>query len=287
MNKPYPLEMQVSQSCLSLRSASLMIGALIMLATGVAEAQTVVTTPDPAPRSSTTVVTTPQPQQPASTTVVSPAPTPSSSATVVTTPDPRPQSSTTVVQSTEPRPRAVVDTPAGDPPSIFESGYQGLLAGTVIGLGGGYLAARRDGFERSDWRALGLGMGIGALSGAALGITLGIADRSGAPGGRYVARDLSLGAGFGAVIGTISGGIAALAQDKPERVLFGASIGVLAGAGVGIITGIIEGQSKRQRNVAAITTSRLTVQPSLAVTSVGDRLHAKATTLLPGVSGRF
>lgn len=168
----------------------------------------------------------------------------------------------------------------GDGPSIFDSAYQGMLAGAVTGMGGGYLKGRKDGWRKSDWRAVGLGIGIGALAGAGLGLGLGFADRAGAPAGRYIARDLAAGAGFGAVIGVISGGISAAIKSEPEHVLFGAAIGVVAGAGLGIITGIVEGASKRNRNVqSTTTTTRLKLEPTLAYVGSG--------ALMPGVSGQF
>jgi hypothetical protein len=168
-----------------------------------------------------------------------------------------------------------------DQPSIFSSGWNGLLAGAAVGAGAGYLVGRRDGWKKSDWRAEGLGIGIGALAGAGLGIALGVADTSGAPGGRYVARDLIAGAGFGAVIGLIGGGIAAARQHHAEYALFGTAIGVCAGAGLGIITGIIEGQAKRRRNAQATTTttSRLQLEPSL------DFVPLRAGSVGTAVSG--
>jgi hypothetical protein len=179
---------------------------------------------------------------------------------------------------------AVVAQSEPDPPSIFDNGYQGLLAGAAVGGAAGYLVARPDDWQRKDWRTVGLGLGIGALAGAGLGISLGIADRAGAPAGRYIARDLSLGAGFGAVVGAIAGGISAIVQDDAEHVLFGTSIGVVAGAGLGIITGIIEGQAKRRRSTAVTTGAR--VRPTLAVTQGGgDGL--RGSTVVPGLAGRF
>ena len=182
---------------------------------------------------------------------------------------------------------AVVAQSEPDPPSIFDNGYQGLLAGAAVGGSAGYLVARHDDWQKRDWRTVGLGLGIGALAGAGLGITLGIADRAGAPAGRYIARDLSLGAGFGAVVGAIAGGIAAIARNDAERVLFGASIGVVAGAGLGIITGIVEGQAKRRRSSSTIVTQGPRVRPTLAVSQglAGEGL--RGSTVMPGLAGRF
>lgn len=167
-----------------------------------------------------------------------------------------------------------------DGPSVFSQGWQGLLAGAATGAAGGYLFARNDGFEgRSDWRAVGLGLGIGSLTGAAVGFSLGLIDKGGAPAGRYVARDLLAGAGFGAAVGAIGGGISAIAQDDAEHVLFGAAIGTVAGAGLGIITGVIEGATKsgESRRVAR------RVQPTLAL----SRDVNGASLALPGLAGRF
>lgn len=173
---------------------------------------------------------------------------------------------------------------APEGPSAFESGYQGLLAGALTGAAGGYLFARRDGFERSDWRAVGLGLGIGSLAGAGIGITLGIAGASGAPGGRYVARDLLAGAGFGATIGAISGGISAIVKSDAEHVLAGAAIGTLAGAGLGIITGIVQGQRHgRESRTATTTTAGFSIAPTLAMA----RDVRGSSALMPTLAGRF
>jgi len=163
-------------------------------------------------------------------------------------------------------------------PSVFASGYQGMLSGALVGASGGYLVGRRDGWKKSDWRALGLGLGIGTLAGAGLGITLGIMDRTGVPAGHYIARDLLAGAGFGAVIGVISGGIAAAVSGHGERVLFGTAVGTVAGAGAGIITGIIEGATKRRTTAATTTYGRVKITPSFS---------ADARSFAPGVVGRF
>jgi hypothetical protein len=178
-----------------------------------------------------------------------------------------------------------VEADEPEPPSVISQGYQGLMAGAVVGLGGGYLAGRRDGWKKSDWRAVGLGISIGALSGAALGITLGIMDHSGVRAGRYIARDLMAGAGFGAVLGVISGGISAAVNKDAEHVLFGASIGVICGAGLGIITGIIEGQMKARDSAAESTTvtSRLRLAPTLAWVRASDGSRA----VLPALAARF
>lgn len=191
-----------------------------------------------------------------------------------------PASAEAVVQQTN------VEADEPEAPSIISQGYQGLLAGAVVGLGAGYLVGRRDDWQKSDWRGVGLGIGIGALAGAGLGLTLGFMDHGGVRAGRYIARDLIAGAGFGAVLGAVSGGISAAINKDGEHVLFGAAIGVCAGAGLGIITGIVEGQMKaRDGDTAASTTvtSGLRLAPSFALARTSDGGHA----MVPGFAGRF
>lgn len=129
-------------------------------------------------------------------------------------------------------------------PSVFSYGYRGLLVGALAGVSGGYLAARRGDFEREDWRPLVLGLGIGGLSGAAIGLTLGFVDLADErPGAAAIAlRDMLYGAGFGAVLGLITGGLFIIRTRDAEHALFGAAIGTLAGTGVGLGVGIFEGR---------------------------------------------
>jgi hypothetical protein len=130
--------------------------------------------------------------------------------------------------------------------------FTGLGTGALVGLSGGYLAARHANWDwhKEEYRALGLGASIGALSGIALGLGLGIADLGAdAPGyGGIVLRDTLYGTGLGAVAGVIGGGIAAFARSDAELALFGATIGAVSGAGVGMIIGFIEApRSVKQR----------------------------------------
>ncbi|HEX5659732.1 MAG TPA: hypothetical protein VFX59_21205 [Polyangiales bacterium] len=170
-----------------------------------------------------------------------------------------------------------------DGPGIISMGLSGIFPGAAVGGSAGYLVGRRDGWKKSDWRAVGLGLGIGALSGAGFGILLGIINESGAPAGRYIARDWAAGVGFGALIGVIAGGISAARNDKAEYALFGTAIGAISGAGLGIITGIIEGAAKRNRSgtttTTTTTTSKLHLEPSL------DFVAARANSLGTPVGG--
>ncbi|MET0344208.1 MAG: hypothetical protein ABW252_24545 [Polyangiales bacterium] len=173
-----------------------------------------------------------------------------------------------------------------DASSIGAGAARGLVAGALAGLGGSYLVVRPNGVarDRGEWRALGLGVGVGALTGAGLGIALGAADRSGAPGGRYVARDLVYGTAFGTLAGGLAGGITAIAKGDAERPLHWASIGALAGAGVGLLAGVIEGQAKRDRNTRHDGHARVRLTPSVNVAATPRGAPAG---LAPGVRGSF
>lgn len=129
-------------------------------------------------------------------------------------------------------------------PSVFTYGHRGLTVGAIGGLSAGYLVARHDGFQRRDWRPLVLGTGIGALSGAGFGLLLGFADLADdRPGmGNIVLRDMDYGAGFGALVGLIAGGLAIIKTGEPEHLAFGAAVGALSGIGAGLVIGLIEGR---------------------------------------------
>ncbi len=134
-------------------------------------------------------------------------------------------------------------------PSVFTYAGRGFLVGGMIGLSGGYLAARSGDWESSDWQPLAYGTGIGALTGGALGLTLGILDTSrNTPGyGALILRDTVYGAGFGAVAGGIVGGLTAISSREPEHILLGASVGTLVGAVAGVVLGVIEGNRALDR----------------------------------------
>jgi hypothetical protein len=157
-------------------------------------------------------------------------------------------------------------------PTVFDGAYQGLLVGALAGSATGYLFARSDTWnETGGWKPVVYGLGIGALSGAALGLTLGVVDLAQRHPGRngYVMRDGLYGAGLGAVLGTIAGGLAALSSKKGEHVLLGASIGVLSGTVAGMTIGFVEGYRKYAVTVAPVERSDGTVG------------------YLPAVAGRF
>jgi hypothetical protein len=168
-----------------------------------------------------------------------------------------------------------------DRPSVFTFAYEGLLVGAGAGLAGGYLFARRDDLQTSDWKPLVYGTGIGALVGSGIGLTLGIIDTAQDKPGRtrYVLRDMGYGEGFGAVAGLIAGGLAALSTKNPEHLLLGASIGVLSGAVLGAVFGVIEGGHSRTQ--AALDSNRLALSV-VPVVEAGGKL-----AYLPALSGRY
>lgn len=166
-------------------------------------------------------------------------------------------------------------------PSFFDYGYKGLGLGLGVGLAAGYLVARDDGWEKSDWKPLVYGGGIGALAGAGIGLTLGALDLTRSRPNRkahYVLRDMGLGASFGFTVGAIAGGLAAISTEKVEHVLFGGAIGVLAGTGLGGILGFFDGPDKPEAAAG--------VQP-LGITIVPVRASNGRLAYLPSLSARY
>ena len=174
-------------------------------------------------------------------------------------------------------------------PSVFTYAGRGFLVGGMVGLSGGYLAARAGGWESSDWQPLAYGTGIGALTGGALGLTLGILDTSrNTPGyGALILRDTVYGAGFGAVAGGIVGGLTAISSREGEHILLGASVGTLVGAVAGIVLGIIEGNRALDRSGYNRTAFNSTASEGFdlgiyAATDIDGR-----AAWLPTFSGRY
>jgi hypothetical protein len=129
--------------------------------------------------------------------------------------------------------------------SILAFGLRGTWSGALAGLGASYLAARDSG---DAWRAVGLSVSIGALSGAALGLSLGVFDQLDFPAAYYISRDLSYGTLFGALIGALGGVIVTIGNGDAEAILLGAAAGSLGGLGLGMLTGILEGQYRARRD---------------------------------------
>jgi hypothetical protein len=169
-------------------------------------------------------------------------------------------------------------------PTVFDFAYQGLLVGAGAGLAGGYLVARDGGWHTSsDWKPLAYGAGIGALVGSGIGLTLGVIDVAQDKPGRthYVLRDMALGEAFGATVGVIAGGLAAISSKKGEHVLLGASIGLLSGAVLGGVFGFFEGGRVLDRGGPKPENRR-------AALSVVPVVEAGGTlAFLPAISGRY
>ncbi len=121
---------------------------------------------------------------------------------------------------------------------------------------------------------------------SACDLTMNVSSASSTSAGRYIPRDMAYGAGLGALVGVISGGIAAGATDDMEKIAFGGAVGILAGAGAGIITGIIEGTVQRNRDIRARSTAsrRLQLAPSLAWTRAAPD---RSAVVMPALAGRF
>jgi hypothetical protein len=168
--------------------------------------------------------------------------------------------------------RSSVQAAETQPPTVFDGAYQGLLVGALAGGATGYMFSRSDTWKTSNgWKPLVYGAGIGALAGSAIGLTLGIVDLSQRKPGRngYVMRDGLYGAGLGAVLGLIAGGLAALSSKKGEHVLLGGSIGVLSGTCLGMGVGFFDGYRKSSVSVAPVQQADGSV------------------TFVPAVAGRF
>ncbi len=160
-------------------------------------------------------------------------------------------------------------------PSVFTYAFRGLVLGGLVGVSGGYLVARHDGFEGDDWKPLTYGVGIGALAGSGLGLTLGFVDLADdQPGmGNITLRDMVYGAGFGAAAGAITGALVLIKSGEPEHILFGAAIGTLVGTGVGLVVGLIEGR-------------RITTSPRHRYTGEGERSYQLALGATEDAAGR-
>jgi hypothetical protein len=179
----------------------------------------------------------------------------------------------------DPPPPVVLEAPRAPDraPSVFTSGYRGLLTGAIAGVSAGYLVSRHDSDE--PWRSVALGTGIGALSGAALGIGVGLLDlgRDGPGRAHVVMRDTLYGTVFGAVSGAIAGSLFILRTEDPESALLGTTIGALSGAGLGLAIGIVDGWVIRERS------ARRRYAPVVAATTDVRGVMVIA----PAVAGRF
>jgi hypothetical protein len=145
-----------------------------------------------------------------------------------------------------------------DPPSVLRYGFDGFWTGAQVGLASGYLATGSE-YESEEWRKLAFGTGLGALIGVGVGISLGVADLGSSPPatGHLVLRDMGYGVGLGAIVGTAVGALFLIDGGEPKTLLNGAAVGTLAGAGAGIVFGLIESAASHPEP-ASTATLRLT-----------------------------
>jgi hypothetical protein len=169
-----------------------------------------------------------------------------------------------------------------DTPSIVKYGFDGFWTGAQIGLASGYLATGSD-YESEEWRKLVFGAGVGALVGVGTGITLGIMDVSGGRPhtGHLILRDVGYGVGLGGVVGLAVGALFLIDDGRPKNLLTGAAIGTVAGAGAGLVFGLIEAAAASPEPAA---TARLEGLQSVRFTLLGSE---SSWVPLPALEGRF
>jgi hypothetical protein len=170
-----------------------------------------------------------------------------------------------------------------EPPAVIAYGFDGFWTGAQIGLASGYLATGRE-YDSDEWRKLVFGAGVGALVGVGTGITLGIVDVSGgAPyTGHLILRDVGYGVGLGGIVGLAVGALFLIDDGRPKNLLTGAAIGTVAGAGAGLVFGLIEAASARPDERAA--SARLSGFQSVRFTLLGSE---SSWLPMPALVGRF
>jgi hypothetical protein len=170
-----------------------------------------------------------------------------------------------------------------DRPSVISYGFDGFWTGAQIGLASGYLATGSD-YESDEWRKLVFGAGVGALVGVGAGITLGIVDLGGQPPhtGHLVLRDIGYGVGLGGIVGLAVGALFLIDDGRPKNLLTGAAIGTVAGAGAGLVFGLIEAAAWKPEERAA--SARASGLSSVRFTVIGAN---ESWLPVPALEGRF
>lgn len=135
---------------------------------------------------------------------------------------------------------------------VFTYAFRGLGIGAPVGAAAGYLLTRDDQWQSDDWKDLGMGVAIGAITGAVGGLAIGITDLSdGQMGmGATVLRDTWYGTLLGFTVGAIVGGVLVMDSGDAEDILGGMAWGAVIGAPVGIGVGFIEAGMRGQMGMA-------------------------------------
>jgi hypothetical protein len=141
------------------------------------------------------------------------------------------------------------------PPSILSYALRGLGPGLGVGAATGYMLTLDHNWHSEDWRTVGLGAGIGALSGMGVGLILGAIDAGASPGGPgpgyYILQDMSYGVGVGFLAGGIVGALYWIGGGDGSDMLHGFAYGILIGAGSGLVVGIIESALRGRKSASA------------------------------------
>jgi len=162
---------------------------------------------------------------------------------------------------------------------VFTYAFRGLGIGAPVGAAAGYLLTRDDSWQSDDWKDLGMGVAIGAITGAVGGIAIGITDLSdGQMGmGATVLRDTWYGTLLGITVGAIVGGVLVMDSGQAKDILGGMAWGAVIGAPVGIGVGFIEAGMRGQMGMTnAPHYARLS-----APSSAGSRERGLEFALVP------
>jgi hypothetical protein len=173
-------------------------------------------------------------------------------------------------------------------PSVFSYGFRGLAIGIPVGLSAGYLLTDDDHWGKEDWKHVGIGAGIGAVTGAMGGLGVGFYDLyDHRPGvGMVVLRDTWYGVLLGASVGLIVGTIFWIDNGDAENALRGAAWGTVIGAPVGTVIGFIEGPTVR--DIATLSPAPGVAFHVRTIRSPATALGASAhVTFVPTLSGAF
>ncbi|MET0388565.1 MAG: hypothetical protein ABW321_21520 [Polyangiales bacterium] len=172
-----------------------------------------------------------------------------------------------------------------DAPSIVGYGFEALGTGAASGLAIGFLSTG-DEFRSNEWRKLGWGTAIGALTGLGVGVLLGTVDAATGQHrgvGFYMVRDSSYGWTVGAVAGGIIGAIIWLGDGNGKDLLRGLAYGTVIGAGTGLLLGILEGVLRRNSGSSS-STQAARLRFSVGFSEPGS---SGVPVPHPALSGRF